>query len=250
MPISVGKRAVSVTETVSLLDSSVALRCNRVSAGYGDLTIVRDFDLECKRGEIVALIGPNGSGKSTLVKRLAGLLAPSGGTVQVGGIDTTAFDPFELAQLGLRYVPQVRDVFPSLTVRENLIVGITDHEGIERVLAMFPMLRPRLNTMAGKLSGGERKALGIARALMTEKVFALLLDEPSAGLGPAVREALWPVITRISELGVGVLIVEQAVDEVLRVAQSVYVMVAGEQRFAGSAEELRGDVDLGRLFLG
>jgi ABC-type branched-subunit amino acid transport system ATPase component len=220
------------------------LSCEGLRVGYGDIEIVSGFSLSCRPGEIVSLIGPNGCGKSTLLKGLCGLLRPSAGTVRVSGLETTALPPDQVAGRGVEYVPQIRDVFPSLTVLENLHVGIADDSRMTDVLSLFPVIKSLLHVRAGKLSGGERKSLAIARAFMNPKVQVLMLDEPSAGLSPVATAKLWPSVRAASEGGLAVLVVEQRVDEVLATCDRAYVMVEGQNRLAGSATELLADRDL------
>lgn len=227
------------------------LSCEDLRVGYGDIEIVSGFSLDCGAGEVVSLIGPNGCGKSTLLKGLCGLLRPSAGTVRVNGTDTTALSPGRVADLGVEYVPQIHDVFPSLSVQENLHVGIRDASRLSDVLALFPVIVPLLHTKAGKLSGGERKSLAIARAFMNPSVRVLMLDEPSAGLSPVATATLWPSVRAAATGGLAVLVVEQRVDEVLAVCDRAYVMVEGRNRLTGSAAELLAKRDvLGHVFTG
>lgn len=223
-----------------------------VAAGYNEFNVVDGFSFSCEPGEIVGIIGPNGSGKSTLLKRLAGLLHARGGTVALGGQDLTRLKAPQLARLGVRYVPQFNDVFPSLSARDNLIVG-QDRKlreaRVERVLSTLPVLKPVLSRYAGSLSGGERKLLGIGRALMTDEIAVLLVDEPSAGLGPQASSAIWPAIQEVARSGARLLLVEQQVDSVMEIASRVCVMVGGEKRDEFAASQLR-DVDLAQLFFG
>lgn len=226
----------------------VILQCANLDAGYGDELIVKNFSLNCKAAQVVGIVGPNGSGKSTLVKRIAGVLPNRGGSVTLGGVDASNLGSGRLARMGLRYVPQIRDVFPSLNVRENLIIGMDGSERLEQVLETLPELRNLLRRKAGRLSGGERKLLAIGRALMVRKLEILLVDEPSAGLSPKAAEKMWPILANIASAGAGVLIVEQNVDALLDIADHVYVLVNGHNRLDASPEEIRR-TDLGALFL-
>jgi ABC-type branched-subunit amino acid transport system ATPase component len=219
--------------------------------GYGDTEIVSGFTLSCRPGEIVALIGPNGCGKSTLLKGLCGLLTPLGGMTLVGGRDTTHLPAADISGLGVQYVPQIHDVFPSLTVEENLFVGVADVGRASDVLTMFPVLESLLKRKAGRLSGGERKALAIARSFMNPDVGVLMLDEPSVGLSPVATGTLWPAIKNAAELGIGVIVVEQRVDDVLAISDRAYVMVDGKNRMdAHSSELLSRRNELGQMFMG
>lgn len=224
--------------------------CAGLNAGYGDIQIVSDFSLKCERGEIVAIIGPNGSGKSTLLKRIAGLLRDRGGTVRLGNENLTNLSPEQIVRHGMYYVPQVRDVFPSLTVKENLLMGIANREKLDAAIETFPELQRLLHRMAGRLSGGERKMLGIARALMMPQLKVILLDEPSAGLSPLLFERIWVLVQTVAALNIGLVVVEQQVGTILSIANRGYVMVAGHQQLQGTGEDLRARDDLGDIFVG
>lgn len=225
-------------------------RCLGLNAGYGDSTIVRDFDLSCRPGEIVGLIGPNGCGKSTLLKRLAGLLPDQSGRIFLAEREITGCGALELAEMGVRFVPQARDVFPSLTVLENLVVGVRRESrdaAAAQVLEKLPMLNPLLRRRAGRLSGGERKLLGLGRAMMARKVRLALVDEPSAGLSPQAADHVWPLLVQMAEEGAAVLLVEQQVDPVYDLASRVCVMVGGRKRLECDTEQAKGE-DLAKLF--
>jgi len=224
------------------------LQCVNLNAGYGDELIVTDFSLSCSAGQVVGIVGPNGSGKSTLVKRIAGVLPSRGGSLMLSGVDASNFGSGRFARMGLRYVPQIRDVFPSLNVKENLIIGMDGSERLDQVLETLPELRHLLRRKAGRLSGGERKLLAIGRALMVRKLEILLVDEPSAGLSPKAAEKMWPILANIAKAGAAVLIVEQNVDALLNIANHVYVLVNGRNRLDASSDEIRR-TDLGALFL-
>jgi len=226
----------------------VVLQCVDLNAGYGDELIVTDFSLSCNAGQVVGIVGPNGSGKSTLVKRLAGVLPSRGGSLMLSGVDASNFGSGRFARMGLRYVPQIRDVFPSLNVKENLIIGMDGSERLDQVLETLPELGHLLRRKAGRLSGGERKLLAIGRALMVRKLEILLVDEPSAGLSPKAAEKMWPILANIAKAGTAVLIVEQNVDALLNIASHVYVLVNGRNRIDASSDEIRR-TDLGALFL-
>jgi ABC-type branched-subunit amino acid transport system ATPase component len=227
-----------------------------LSAGYGAAPVVDEVDLSLVQGEIVAVLGPNGAGKSTFLKALTGRLRPSAGRVRLDGHDITGMAAHRLARLGVGYVPQVKDVFPTLTVRENLELGgyllpsgaVSAH--VERVVALAPALRPLLDRTVKSLSGGERKLLGIARSLMLEPR-VLLLDEPTASLAPAVaQEVLSRHVRALADEGTAVLLVEQRVKDALAVADRGYVMVGGRVRATGRAADLLAREDVGEMFLG
>jgi branched-chain amino acid transport system ATP-binding protein len=227
-----------------------------LSAGYGAAPVVDEIDLSLAQGEIAAVLGPNGAGKSTLLKALTGRLRPSAGRVGLDGEDITGMPAHRLARLGVGYVPQAKDVFPTLTVLENLELGgyllargdVAVH--VDRVVALVPALRPLLDRTVKSLSGGERKLLGIARSLMLEPR-VLLLDEPTASLAPAVaQEVLSKHVRALADEGTAVLLVEQRVKDALAVADRGYVMVGGRVRATGRAADLLAREDVGEMFLG
>ena len=197
------------------------LRLESVTAGYTDENIIHEVTLEVEVGEIATIIGPNGSGKSTLMKSVFGLTRMRGGRVRFQGQDVTGKRPDELVRLGLAYVPQERNVFSSLTVKENLEMGGVSLAGemderLESVLELFPKLAERLGQMAGTLSGGEQKMLAVGRAMVTNPSL-LMLDEPSAALSPKVMGQLFAEIEEINRMGVTILMVE--------LVKIVYIMV-------------------------
>jgi len=227
-----------------------------VAAGYGSSPIVRDVSLGVGPGEVVSIIGPNGSGKSTLLKALTGLLTPLRGTVTLAGEDVTRLRTDERVRRGLGYVPQTNDVFATLTVAENLDMGgyLLDRRAVaarrDEVLDLLPALAPLLRRNAGKLSGGERKMLAIARVLMPRPRM-LVLDEPTAGLSPRLAaELLRDHVRRLATAGTAVLLVEQRATAALEISRWAYVLVAGEVRLAGPASELLARADIGDVFLG
>jgi branched-chain amino acid transport system ATP-binding protein len=239
------------TATLAGPASTRALTCAGVSAGYGDVEVVSGVSLDCRRGEIVAVIGPNGSGKSTLLKSIARVLPLRAGTVHVDGRDTAALTASGVNALGLQYVPQTRDVFPSLSVEENLAVGRTEPGRLEDVLSQFPILRPLLKRKAGRLSGGERKAVAIARAFLSPDLSVLVLDEPSTGLSPRATADLWPTVAAAAARDIGIVLVEQRVDDALRIADRMYMMVAGGIALHARADEFaRKSREIETLFLG
>ncbi len=232
---------------------ALAVRGLRAGYGSGD-DIVRGIDLDVPPETIMAVIGPNGSGKSTFVKTLAGLLPVRHGTISVTGTDVTALSAAQRVGTGLAYVPQERNIFASLTIRENLKLATEflrgragvggEHEA--RVLALFPDLHTRGKTLAGNLSGGQRQILAFACALLANPE-VLLLDEPSAGLSPRFVGETMQAVLRVREAGVTILLVEQNVQAALRIADMALVLVAGRSRVLAPAAELR-QADLGALF--
>jgi ABC-type branched-subunit amino acid transport system ATPase component len=232
-----------------------ALSVSGLRAGYGrGADIVRGIDFELPPESIVAVIGPNGSGKSSFVKTLAGLLDVRAGSVSVIGKDVTHETPARRVAAGLAYVPQEANVFPSLSIRENLKLAtefLRGRPGVgaeqqERVLGLFPEIANRMRTRAGDLSGGQRQMLAFASALLANPE-VLLLDEPSAGLSPKIVDQTMEAITRVRESGVTVLLVEQNVAAALKIADEVVVLVAGRLTLRTEAK-LVNHAELGELF--
>ena len=225
-----------------------------LSAGYGDNEILRGLSLHVDAGELVAVIGPNGAGKSTLLKTLAGLVRPRGGRIALRGADITGAATQTIVASGLCYVPQEANVFPSLSVWENLTVGAWTAPGARdrrahAMIELFPALAARRRARAGTLSGGERQMLAMAMALMVEPEL-LLLDEPSAGLAPALQRLVFDRIRDINARGLGILLVEQNARESLALCQRAYVLAMGRVGAEGPGEVLRNDPDIRRLYLG
>jgi branched-chain amino acid transport system ATP-binding protein len=230
------------------------LRADGVTAGYGGPPIIEDVSLTVLAGKITAIVGPNGAGKSTLLKALIGLLRVTRGEVYVRGGKTTNVPPEKLIRRGLGYVPQVSNIFPDLTVRENMEMGaFTRHRGvdarIDELCELFPDLGTSLRRRAGMLSGGQRSMLAMARALMLEPA-VLLLDEPSGGLSPLLQSALWEQIEKIAATGVGICVVEQNTRQTLRHAHWGYILVLGRNRLDGPAQELLHDDSVVELYVG
>jgi ABC-type branched-subunit amino acid transport system ATPase component len=232
----------------------VVLGAEGLTAGYGGPPIIEDISLAVHAGKITAIVGPNGAGKSTLLKAMSGLLRVSQGEVYVRGQKTTNMPPEKLVKRGLGYVPQVSNVFPDLTVRENLEMGAyTRHRGIDaridEICELFPDLRTSLRRRAAILSGGQRSMLAMARALMLQPA-VLLLDEPSAGLSPLLQAKLWEQIEKIAATGVGICVVEQNTRRTLRHAHWGYILVLGRNRLDGPAGELLHDDTVVELYVG
>ncbi len=230
------------------------LRLESVTAGYTDENIIHEVTLEVEVGEIATIIGPNGSGKSTLMKSVFGLTRMRGGRVRFQGQDVTGKRPDELVRLGLAYVPQERNVFSSLTVKENLEMGGVSLAGemderLESVLELFPKLAERLGQMAGTLSGGEQKMLAVGRAMVTNPSL-LMLDEPSAALSPKVMGQLFAEIEEINRMGVTILMVEQNARKALAISDRGYILEMGRNRFQGPAKSLLDNPEVCSLYLG
>ena len=233
---------------------SALLEVEGVSSGYGSVTIVHDVSLRLDRGELATIIGPNGAGKSTLMKAIFGLLSVTAGSVHFDGRDVSAVPPSKMVALGASFVPQTDNVFPSLTIRENLEMGGYQRrhglgERIDEVLALFPELAERPGEHASKLSGGQRQALAIARALMLDPAL-LLLDEPTAALSPVRRAEIFGRLLAIRERGVALLMVEQNAREALAISDRGYLLVDGRKAHEQSGSEMLANPEVGRMFLG
>jgi len=231
------------------------LSVSSVVAGYGAADeILKGVDFRVEANEIVCIIGPNGAGKSTLLKVIAGLLKPKSGQVQLGEADITGRAPRDIARAGLAYVPQEANVFPSLSVKENLEMGgyvgaRTAAARIDAAFTRFPVLGTKRRHAARTLSGGERQMLAMAMALIVEPK-VLLLDEPSAGLSPLAAERLFDAIAEINRQGLSIGIVEQNASEALELSHRAYILVDGKNSRTGEAKQLAADPDIQRIFLG
>jgi len=232
------------------------LAMKNIQAGYGDVIIVNNVSLDVDRGEIVAIVGPNGSGKSTLLKSLLGFSKVFQGKVFYKGQDVTGMSSYQLVSQGIGYVPQIDNVFPNLTIPENLDMGAYQRKGKSAIksamtdmYAMFPELQKRKHSLAGNLSGGERQMLAIARAMMSQPQ-VLLLDEPLASLSPRPSSVILSKLAAIRETGVAILIVEQNVKKALSIAKRGYVLVEGCCAMKGEAEFLFSQDDSKKQYLG
>ena len=232
------------------------LEARGITAGYvPEVDILDGVDLILGAGEIVTVVGPNGAGKSTLIKTIFGLLTPRAGHVLLRGEDIGGQKPHEITRKGMSYVPQLDNVFPSLTVEENLEMGAAAAHGVDkrgRIQAMydlFPRLAERRRQSAGTMSGGERQMVAMARALMPEPEI-VLLDEPSAGLSPALVGIVFEKIHEINETGVAILMVEQNARRALAFSDRGYVLDLGRNAYQGTGRELLDDPRVGQLYLG
>ncbi len=230
------------------------LEARDIVAGYGETEILHGVSITVDAGEIVTIIGPNGCGKSTLMKSIVGLVNVGSGSVSFKGEDISNFPPERIVRYGLCYVPQTANVFPSLTIRENLDMGAfirkDDYRArIEEMFEIFPDLADRPNRNAGSLSGGQRQMLAIARALMLDPV-TLLLDEPSAGLSPLMMGSVFERIRSVNAMGVSILLVEQNAREALSMSDRGYVLSSGENRLEDRGPALLDNPEIARLYLG
>jgi ABC-type branched-subunit amino acid transport system ATPase component len=230
------------------------LEARKIRAGYGEMEILHGVFVKVDEGEIVSIIGPNGAGKSTLLKTILGLLKPLEGRVILDAEDITGLDPDRIVHKGICYVPQTDNIFPSLTVEENLEMGAfirkDDYKDrMKEIYGIFPHLKERRKDRAGKLSGGQRQMVAIGRALMLEPK-VLLLDEPSASLAPKLVHLIFDKVGEINRSGVAILMVEQNTHEALRIAHRAYVLAMGRNRFHDTGQALLKNEEVGRLYLG
>ena len=235
--------------------NKTVIECNGIAAGYvKGLNILQGVDLLVNEKEIVSIIGPNGAGKSTLLKAIMGIINISGGRFYINGNEKTNTPTHEIVREGVGYVPQVENVFPSLTIEENLEIGSWTlnsniKETISKIFDDFPMLKERRKDKAGNLSGGQRQILALARALTTSPEI-LLLDEPSAGLSPVAIKEVFEIIKNINSKGVAILLVEQNAKRALNFSDRGYVLDQGRNAYQGNGQELLNDLRVVDLYLG
>ncbi len=239
-----------------------------VKSGYGEMEILHGVSMRLEKGEIVAVLGPNGAGKSTLIKTVFGLLKTTAGRVTFADQDITGLAPEKLVTMGLSYVPQVNNVFPSLTVHENLEMGgiilrppvwerlgraregrATIEERIEGVLELFPSLRDRLKDRTGTLSGGQQHMVAFAKSLILDPE-VLMIDEPSAGLAPNLVTMVFDKIREIREHGTSIVLVEQRARRALTLSDRGYILDMGKNKYEDRGEALLRNPEIGRLYLG
>ena len=232
------------------------LELKSVDAGYGSFQALFDVSLEVKAGEAVGVIGPNGAGKTTLMRVISGLIRPTRGSITMEGADVLTTAPHRIVSLGIAHVPENRRLFPRLSVEDNLKMGAFMPEArakyaqrLEFVFDLFPRMKERRHQMAGTMSGGEQQMCAIGRALMSDPKL-LLLDEPSAGLAPVVVQQVFELVKRIRSGGLTVLIVEQNVQQVLKVVDRAYLLEAGTIRVSGSSDELLSSDTIKQAYLG
>jgi branched-chain amino acid transport system ATP-binding protein len=232
------------------------LRVDNLVTGYGKQEIVHDISIAAHPGQITCIFGPNGCGKSTVIKAIAGLLPAWSGRITLGSTELTGLPVHDMVHKGIVMMPQGGGVFPRFTVMENLRMGgyalnkkhvIEDR--IESLIADYPNLQRRRSTPAGSLSGGEQMMVAIARALVTDPAF-VMLDEPSAGLSPALVSETMERVVSLKERGVGVIMVEQNIREALPIADSVYIFAGGKRKFAGTQKDIRDDDHLMSIYMG
>ena len=225
-----------------------------LDAGYGDLQILEDVDMAVEDGEYVTIVGPNGAGKSTVMKSVFGLTTYMGGSVRFDGEEISGLDPEQIIHKGLGYVPQTDNIFPTLTVQENLEMGayILDEmprDALAEVFERFPILDERRDQKAGTMSGGQQQMLAMGRALMLDPDL-LMLDEPSAGLAPDLVDEMFDKVDEINDSGTAVLMVEQNAKEALRRCDRGYVLVSGANAYEDDGDVLLNDEEVRQEFLG
>ena len=227
----------------------------KMTAGYGDgPDIISSCSITANKGEIVAILGPNGAGKSTAMKAMLGLLKLKSGSVTLNGEDISNINPQDRVKKGISFVPQTRNVFAELTVRENLEIGGFLTEGslenkIEGIYSLFPILSKKKSQIVGQLSGGQRQQVALGRALMSDPS-VLMLDEPTAGVSPIVMDELFEHIIKVKKTNVAVIMVEQNAKQALSISDRGYVLVTGQNKFEGSGNDLLEDPEVRRSFLG
>ena len=238
-------------------DNDVVLKLSNVESAYGPIKAIRGASLKVRKGEIATVLGSNGAGKTTILKTISGIIDPRKGTVEFNGKDITARDPAFIVQQGLSHVPEGREVFPLLSVRDNLVMGAytrKDRDGIARdmeaVFAYFPILKERATQDAGLLSGGQQQMLSISRALMANPEM-ILLDEPSLGLSPKLTKEIFEIVVRINrERGTTILLVEQNANMALNASDYGYVLENGRIVMEDTCARLREKDDIKEFFLG
>jgi len=233
----------------------IILQAENITAGYTrEVNILYEVGIRLKSGQIVSVIGPNGAGKSTLLKTIFGILKPTNGKISLKDEDITGLKPDKVANKGISYVPQVDNVFPSLTIQENLEMGAfirnDDYsQRLNEIYELFPILGDRRKQKAGQLSGGQRQMVAMGRALMVDPQ-VLLLDEPSAGLSPKLVDMIFEKIRDINKTGVSMIIVEQNAREALKMADHGYVLAMGKNVLDDTGDALLANEEVGRLYLG
>jgi branched-chain amino acid transport system ATP-binding protein len=231
------------------------LKVQGLCAGYGESRVLFDIEFAVMQGEVVTLLGRNGMGKTTTIASIMGILRPSSGEIHFDGVPIAGLPSFRIAQRGLGLVPEGRQVFPNLTVRENLIVTAANRSDnpnpwvLDAILEMFPRLAERLNNPASLLSGGEQQMMVIGRALMTNPRL-LILDEATEGLAPIIRSEIWNCLSRLKATGQAILVIDKNVDALARIADRHYILEKGRVVWKGDSTALKADAELSRRYLG
>ncbi len=230
------------------------LEVENIETSYGASQVLFGMSLTVRAGEVVTLLGRNGMGKSTTIRSIMGIVRPHAGAIRFEGTPIHGRPPYKVAQAGLGLVPEGRQIFPNLSLRENLVATAAnrtnsrDHWTLDKVLDLFPTLAERLSSMGNLLSGGEQQMLAIARALMTNPRL-LILDEATEGLAPRIRAEIWRVLERLKDAGQSILVIDKNVEALTRIADRHYIIEKGKVVWSGSSAELRGADDVKRRFL-
>ena len=225
-----------------------------LTGGYGGVNIIEECSFNVDRGEIVSILGPNGAGKSTAMRAMLGILDLKGGSVVLDGRDITKLKTQDRIKLGVSFVPQIKNIFTELTVRENLEMGaflndINLSSRIDKMYELFPIIREKKDQLAGELSGGQRQQVAIARALMTDPD-VLMLDEPTAGVSPVIMSELFQHILDIKKQNIAILMVEQNARQALEISDRGYILVTGKNAYEGKGDYLLNDKEIRKAFLG
>lgn len=231
------------------------LEVRDIETSYGASQVLFGISLSVNQGEVVSLLGRNGMGKTTTIKSLMGIVHPRGGSITFEGREVRGLKDYQIAKLGLGLVPEGRQVFPNLTVRENLVAtadnrcGASDPWTVDRVVEMFPNLGDRMGNMGNQLSGGEQQMLSIGRALMTNPKL-LILDEATEGLAPLIRVEIWKCLERLKSEGQSILVIDKNVDALTRIGDRHFIVERGRVVWQGTSDELRASEDLQHRYLG
>lgn len=230
------------------------LRVQGLEAGYGSSQVLFGLDFSLGAGEVITLLGRNGMGKSTTIKCLSGLLAPSAGRIELGGVALVGLPSYRIARAGVGLVPEGRQVFPNLTVRENLVATASLRNAggtpwtLERVFALFPRLKERTSQLAGKMSGGEQQMLAVGRALMTNPKL-LLLDEATEGLAPLIRLEIWSCVRRLKDEGMAMIVIDKNLRPLMPLADRHYIVEKGRIAWQGDSHALQDDTAVVERYL-
>ncbi len=230
------------------------LQCSKMVGGYGAVKILDGCDIACDSGKVTVIVGPNGAGKSTAMKAIFGMVTLTAGTVELNGKAINDLSPQARVAQGMAFVPQSNNVFPTMSVHENLEMGgylrkDDIYQTIDEIYELFPILREKRKQLAGELSGGQRQQVAVGRALIT-KPQLLMLDEPTAGISPLVMDELFDRILQIAKSGVAILMVEQNARQALNIADMGYVLVQGQNKFYDTGENLLANKEVRQTFLG
>lgn len=231
------------------------LEVKEIQTCYGRSQVLFDMSLHVREGEMVALLGRNGMGKTTTIRSIMGLTRARSGSIRFNGLEISALPSYRIAQLGLGLVPEDRQVFPTLTVRENLVATAANHAGndnpwtLERVFNLFPILAERKDHLGCQLSGGEQQMVAIGRALMTNPRL-LILDEATEGLAPLIRAEIWRCLKDLKNSGQSILVIDKSVEVLMRIADRHYIIEKGRVVWSGTSQQLRADPNLRQKFLG